>query len=75
MERNQKVILIFIISITAIAWIFSKDQPDMMKAMMVYEPVEISLFSITWTVGMAAMMFPSVTPMILIYNREIRSRI
>jgi len=47
MERNQKVILIFIISATAIAWIFSKDQPDMMKAMMVYDPVEISLFSIT----------------------------
>jgi predicted metal-binding membrane protein len=41
---------------------------------MVYDPVEISLFSITWTVGMAAMMFPATTPMILFYNREIRSR-
>jgi predicted metal-binding membrane protein len=74
MERNQKVVLIFIISITAIAWILSKDQPDTMKAMMLYDPVEISLFGITWTVGMAAMMFPSITPVILFYDREIRSR-
>jgi predicted metal-binding membrane protein len=74
MERNQKVVLISIICITAISWLFSKNQPDTMKAMMVYDPIGILLFSISWTVGMVAMMFPSITPMILVYNREIRGR-
>src|ERR1700746_1688668 len=44
----------------------------MMKAMMTYDPIAISLFTISWTVGMAAMMFPSITPMVLLYNRLIR---
>jgi predicted metal-binding membrane protein len=43
----------------------------MMRAMMVYDPLSISLFTITWTVGMAAMMFPAIVPMVLLYNRLI----
>lgn len=73
MERVKKIILISIISIAAISWIVSKDQPDMMTAMMNYEPVAISLFTISWTIGMAAMMFPAITPMVLLYNRLIKN--
>jgi predicted metal-binding membrane protein len=73
MERGKKIILISIISIAAISWIVSKDQPDMMTAMMNYEPVAISLFTISWTIGMAAMMFPAITPMVLLYNRLIKN--
>jgi predicted metal-binding membrane protein len=72
MDRIQKIILISIISIAAISWILSKDQPDMMMAMMNYNPIVISLFTISWTIGMAAMMFPAITPMVLIYNRLIK---
>ncbi len=72
MDRMQKIILISIISIAAISWILSKDQPDMMGAMMNYNPVAISLFTISWTIGMAAMMFPAITPMVLLYNRLIK---
>ena len=72
MDRIQKIILISIISIAAISWILSKDQPDMMTAMMNYNPVAISLFTISWTIGMAAMMFPAITPMVLLYNRLIK---
>ncbi len=72
MDRIQKVILISIISIAAISWVLSKDQPDMMAAMMNYNPVAISLFTISWTIGMAAMMFPAITPMVLLYNRLIK---
>jgi predicted metal-binding membrane protein len=72
MDRIQKIILISIISIAAISWALSKDQPDMMAAMMNYNPVAISLFTISWTVGMAAMMFPAITPMVLFYNRLIK---
>ena len=73
MHRIQKIILISIISITAISWILSKDQPDMMTAMMNYNPVAISLFTISWTIGMAAMMFPAITPMVLLYSRLIKN--
>src|SRR5919201_4213377 len=69
MDRIQKIILISIISIAAISWILLKDQPDMTTAMMNYNPVAISLFTISWTIGMAAMMFPAITPMVLLYIR------
>ncbi len=45
----------------------------MMKAMMTYDPIAVSLFTISWTVGMAGMMFPSITPMVLLYNGLIRA--
>lgn len=69
MDRIQKAIFISIISTASISWVLSKDQPDMMKAMMTYDPIAISLFAASWTVGMAAMMFPAITPMVLLYNR------
>jgi predicted metal-binding membrane protein len=40
--------------------------------MMNYNPVAISLFAISWTIGMAAMMFPAITPMVLLYTRLIK---
>jgi predicted metal-binding membrane protein len=72
MDLIQKIILISIISIAAISWILSKDQPDMMTAMMEYNPIAISLFTVSWTIGMAAMMFPAIAPMVLLYNRLIK---
>lgn len=41
--------------------------------MMFYDPVAVSLFTAIWTAGMAAMMFPAITPMILLYNRMIKT--
>ena len=41
----------------------------MMVAMTTYNPLSISLFTASWTAGMAAMMFPAITPMVLMYNR------
>jgi predicted metal-binding membrane protein len=72
MDRIPKIILISIISVAVISWILSKDQPDMMTATMNYNPIAISLFTISWTIGMAAMMFPAITPMVLLYNRLIK---
>lgn len=73
MDRIQKIILISIISIAAISWILSIDQPDMMAAMMNYNPIAISIFTISWTIGMAAMMFPAIVPMVLLYNRLVKN--
>jgi len=73
MHKLQTIILLSLVSTSALAWVVSKDQPDMMKAMMTYDPITISLFTASWTVGMAAMMFPAISPMVLLYNRLIKS--
>ncbi len=57
-----------------IAWLFSIKDPDMlimMEAMLTLNLIAISLFTVSWTIGMAAMMFPSIVPMVLLYNRLI----
>lgn len=36
-----------------------------------YNPVLITLYTTTWTAGMAAMMFPAIVPMVLLYNKLI----
>jgi predicted metal-binding membrane protein len=74
MERVQKALLISLIVTSALAWIASVDQPDMMVAMASYNPLAISLFTASWTTGMAAMMFPAITPMVLMYNRLITNK-
>jgi predicted metal-binding membrane protein len=45
-----------------------------MVAMTTYNPLSISLFTASWTAGMAAMMFPAITPMVLMYNRFVINR-
>ena len=74
MNRVQKAVVISLITTSAIAWIASIDQPDMMVAMTTYNPLSISLFTASWTTGMAAMMFPAITPMVLMYNRLVTNR-
>ena len=72
MNRLQAILLFSLIFISSLSWIISKDQPDMMYAMMTYDPTAIALFTASWTAGMAAMMFPSISPMILFYGRLIK---
>lgn len=74
MTPNQKGIFISIVTVTTIFWILLKCYPYMTKVMINYDPIEITFIIISWTVGMAAMMLPSFAPMILIYNRWIRSK-
>src|SRR5215213_5831234 len=69
MDRVPKAIVMSLITTSALAWIASINQPDMMVAMTTYNLLSISLFTASWTAGMAAMMFPAITPMILMYNR------
>ena len=63
---------------SAASWFLLSRQFDadnnnvMMRAMMLYDPISISLFTATWTVGMAAMMFPAIAPTVFLYNRLIR---
>jgi len=69
MKKLQKLILVSLVSISASSWIMSVDQPDMMSIMVNTNPVLIGLFTVSWTAGMAAMMFPAIVPMVLLYNK------
>src|ERR687894_519446 len=74
MDKVPKAVVISLIATSALAWIASINQPDMMVAMTTYDPFSISLFTASWTAGMAAMMFPAITPMVLLYNRLVTSK-
>jgi predicted metal-binding membrane protein len=74
MYKIQKIILVSLVFISLIAWLFSIKDPDMlimMEAMMTLNPIAISIFTISWTIGMTAMMFPAIVPMVILYNRLI----
>ena len=73
MNGSQKAIVVSLIATSSVAWIASMQQPDMMMmaAMTTYDPLAISLFTASWTAGMAAMMFPAITPMVLLYGKFI----
>ena len=75
MDRLKKTLLIALISTSAAAWAASQAlQADMMDAMMApYSPLSVSLFVAVWTVGMAAMMFPAISPFVLLYNKLVRN--
>lgn len=75
MDRLQKTLLIALISTSAAAWAASQAfQADMMNAMMApSSTLFISLFVTVWTAGMAAMMFPAISPVVLLYNRLIKN--
>jgi predicted metal-binding membrane protein len=74
MNISTLVIIAILISISSLTWLVSIWQYDtMMSSMMTfyYNPAALSLFVVIWTAGMAAMMFPAIVPMILVYNRLI----
>src|SRR5215831_12254451 len=69
------IIVVIAISLSVLAWLVSIWQYDtMMSSMMMFRSnlMALPLFVVIWTAGMAAMMFPAIIPMILVYNRLIR---
>jgi predicted metal-binding membrane protein len=74
MDWARKAIIASLLVTTAVSWVASINQPDMMAAMTTFNPLLISLFTASWTAGMAAMMFPAITPMVLLYSRFLSSR-
>ena len=70
MIKVEKIIFVSLIFTSLIAWLFSIEQHDiMMETMMTLNPTAVLIFTVSWTVGMAAMMFPAIVPMVLMYNR------
>ena len=77
MDRLQKILLIALISTSSSAWIGSQIfQAEMMNSMIIpYSALSASLFVAVWTVGMAAMMLPAISPIILLYNRLLKNTV
>jgi predicted metal-binding membrane protein len=75
MNRIQKILIFSLIFISAIMWLVSLQQYDTMMStmMMFYNPIALSIFTLIWVTGMAAMMFPAISPMVLLYDRLIKS--
>ncbi len=75
MDKLQKVLLIALVSTSAGAWVVSQAfQADMMNAMVApHSALSVSLFVAVWTAGMAAMMFPAISPVVLLYNKLARN--
>jgi len=75
MDQLKKILLISLICISAASWLISRVfQVEMMSAMAApYDPVAVSLFVAVWTAGMAAMMFPAISPVVLLYSRLVRT--
>ncbi len=70
MDRAQKAILFSLVGASIASWLASQAfQDDMMSAMGAPSALSISVFTSVWTVGMAAMMFPAIVPMVILYSR------
>jgi predicted metal-binding membrane protein len=76
MNRIQIILISALISISVITWLVSSQQYDTMMStmMMFHNPAALSLFTVIWTAGMAAMMFPAISPMVLLYDRMIKNK-
>lgn len=74
MDKIQKAILCSLVAASATSWFASQAfQSDMMSAMGAINPLSLSVFTSVWTVGMAAMMFPAIVPMVMLYSTFVNS--
>lgn len=69
--RLEKLLVIALVGTSVLGWIASQVfQTEMMSAMTRPDnAIKIAVFVAVWTAGMAAMMFPAISPMVLLYNR------
>jgi len=74
MNNLQKMILVSLITISGVSWFLSINQPEMMNIMISYNALLIVLFIVSWTFGMAAMMFPAIVPMVLLYSKLLTNK-
>jgi predicted metal-binding membrane protein len=75
MDRTRKAILFSLVGASVVSWFASQTfQGDMMSAMgAATSPLSLSVFTSVWTVGMAAMMFPAIAPMVMLYGTLVNS--
>jgi len=67
-------IIAALIACAAVAWLLTAQQSASMAGMGGMAMLGAGLFLVIWVVMMVAMMFPSITPMVLTHARIVRSR-
>lgn len=75
MDSTRLIMINSLVFVSIIMWIISVLHYDtMMSTMMMFQdPISLSIFTVIWTSGMAAMMFPAILPMVLLYDRLIKT--
>jgi predicted metal-binding membrane protein len=68
-DRRQIVLLVVLLGLAAAAWVFTDDRMAGMDDGPGTDLGSLGFYVTVWVVMMAAMMFPSITPMVTIYSR------
>jgi predicted metal-binding membrane protein len=68
-ERGQAALLGALLALAAIAWLVTDDRMGGMESMPGMDLGGLGFYMTVWVVMMAAMMFPSVAPTVLMYDR------
>src|SRR5436190_20425276 len=74
-DRLELGLILLLLALAAIAWLATGDRMAGMDAGPGTDPGALGFYVSVWVVMMAAMMFPSIAPMVLVYNRvQVRRR-
>jgi predicted metal-binding membrane protein len=70
--RGELILAGVLLALGVIAWVVTADRMGGMDAGPGTDPGRLGFFVVVWVVMMAAMMFPSVLPMVVVYGRVSR---
>jgi predicted metal-binding membrane protein len=73
--RGEALLAALLLALAALAWAVTANRMGGMDAGPGTDPGTLGFFIVVWVVMMAAMMFPSVLPMVVVYERVSRQRV
>ncbi|WP_427016583.1 DUF2182 domain-containing protein [Pseudarthrobacter sp. P1] len=73
-DLREAALVAVLLALAAVSWVFTAARMDGMDMGSWTDPGSLGFFTTTWVVMLAAMMFPSVAPMVVAYARILRHR-
>lgn len=69
LTSEQLAVALGLLTVASVSWWLSFGQQTGMMSMAAFppDPIELTLFASSWTIGMIAMMFPTTIPMMLLF--------
>jgi predicted metal-binding membrane protein len=74
LDRRRVALIALLLALAAVGWAVTSDRMSGMDAGPGTDPGALGFYVGVWVVMMAAMMFPSISPMVLVYSRLQRAR-
>jgi predicted metal-binding membrane protein len=74
LDPRQLALIVLLLALAAVSWAVTGDRMAGMDAGPGTDPGAFGFYVGVWVVMMAAMMFPSISPMVLVYSRLRRAR-